>query len=721
MSNFSNLSRQIVPYNITGLQDINVNTINGTTPFNGVSSSGSYPLSYDSTTGILSQSPIGQSVETTATPSFNRVNLTGTPAITTTSTTLHIRPASFTTRFNNDGIHGFVEIECAGTTTTGQVLFYLANGTLQALMRADTSYFYFYNLNATAGCVYYTKGGVVFYCSYGQSTGTGEIVFKDNNVEVFTANAVNGITMKNSNKIQSVAGTNLILNAPTGQQINFNINNTTKFYVNNTSIYAISLPSATQTNILGYDTTTGQITYQPLPTIPLSITVNNIASDTTHDLSLSSANNNVNITALSTIGGTGAGNININFQRYLSFLNNSVEVARIDQATGRLIFPNLGSTTNTPIQFSGTGINYINTGSGTVGLRAGNNNFTVSPTDIQANISAINILKINSTGLIVNNIFAQPSTNLTLNADAGIDFNIAGTTYASMTSTGLLVNNVNSIGGMDLVLSSITGLITTSSSLTMYGGNLNLLDYSTGLIQSQLFTDTTGLIISTPSTKDIRFKIASSVISSITSTGLSSSLSTFNIQNSNSLNDIALNAGGGVSVCNFAGTYITRFNVAGNQIYLPYFSSGYYGINMQTSTVGNYYLHYINGTTYQIINASSVGVQLTYGSTSWASASDIRLKKNIQPLRNSLELINQLNPITYNWKDENLSNNNIGFIAQEVQEVIPEITEDYDIKGEKYLGIRTTDLIPYLVKSIQELSKDLNGIKEILKRNNIKY
>ena len=70
MSNFSNLSRQIVPYNITGLQDINVNTINGITPFNGVSSSGSYPLSYNSTTGILSQTPIGQSVETSATVNF---------------------------------------------------------------------------------------------------------------------------------------------------------------------------------------------------------------------------------------------------------------------------------------------------------------------------------------------------------------------------------------------------------------------------------------------------------------------------------------------------------------------------------------------------------------------------------------------------------------------------------------------------------------------------
>ena len=66
-----------------------------------------------------------------------------------------------------------------------------------------------------------------------------------------------------------------------------------------------------------------------------------------------------------------------------------------------------------------------------------------------------------------------------------------------------------------------------------------------------------------------------------------------------------------------------------------------------------------------------------------------------------------------------MTNNNIGFVAQEVEKVIPEITTDYYIEDEKYLGIRTTDLIPYLVKSIQELSKELNDMKTILKNHNL--
>jgi hypothetical protein len=75
MSNFSNLSRQIVPYNITGLQDINVNTINGSGLFSGVTANTNYPLIYNSTTGILSQTPITQNVDTTSDVNFNSVNI----------------------------------------------------------------------------------------------------------------------------------------------------------------------------------------------------------------------------------------------------------------------------------------------------------------------------------------------------------------------------------------------------------------------------------------------------------------------------------------------------------------------------------------------------------------------------------------------------------------------------------------------------------------------
>jgi hypothetical protein len=67
-------SFNFIPYSLSGLQNINADTINGQTPFNGVVANANYPLLYNNTTGILSQSPIGQRLETTSTPTFERVN-----------------------------------------------------------------------------------------------------------------------------------------------------------------------------------------------------------------------------------------------------------------------------------------------------------------------------------------------------------------------------------------------------------------------------------------------------------------------------------------------------------------------------------------------------------------------------------------------------------------------------------------------------------------------
>lgn len=73
----------------------------------------------------------------------------------------------------------------------------------------------------------------------------------------------------------------------------------------------------------------------------------------------------------------------------------------------------------------------------------------------------------------------------------------------------------------------------------------------------------------------------------------------------------------------------------------------------------------------------------------------------------------QLRPVTFNWKDQPDEGRKIGFIAQELQPVISEVVQDWEYEideetGEKTkkpserLGVFYSDLIPVLVKSIQE-------------------
>ena len=95
------------------------------------------------------------------------------------------------------------------------------------------------------------------------------------------------------------------------------------------------------------------------------------------------------------------------------------------------------------------------------------------------------------------------------------------------------------------------------------------------------------------------------------------------------------------------------------------------------------------------------------------NASDERLKQNISTLSNSLDVINALNPVQYNWIDnfeESENGKNLyGFIAQEVQNVFPDAVENFgsrvEVDGtvvENPLTVRDKFFIPVLVKAIQE-------------------
>nr|DAM77086.1 MAG TPA: Neck appendage protein [Caudoviricetes sp.] len=93
------------------------------------------------------------------------------------------------------------------------------------------------------------------------------------------------------------------------------------------------------------------------------------------------------------------------------------------------------------------------------------------------------------------------------------------------------------------------------------------------------------------------------------------------------------------------------------------------------------------------------------------TASDRRLKENIKPTPvNALDKIKELNLIAFDYiKDK--SYEEIGLIAQEVQEVIPSAIETY--AGEDtHLTINYSKFIPYLIKAIQELNQKLEKVNE---------
>ncbi|MCH5203139.1 MAG: tail fiber domain-containing protein [Oscillospiraceae bacterium] len=82
--------------------------------------------------------------------------------------------------------------------------------------------------------------------------------------------------------------------------------------------------------------------------------------------------------------------------------------------------------------------------------------------------------------------------------------------------------------------------------------------------------------------------------------------------------------------------------------------------------------------------------------------SDARYKKNIEPT--SIDAISALSAIelkSFDWIESG-EHSNIGFIAQQLQEVIPDLVDENKQTGR--LSVKTDKLIPYLVKAVQELS-----------------
>jgi hypothetical protein len=92
------------------------------------------------------------------------------------------------------------------------------------------------------------------------------------------------------------------------------------------------------------------------------------------------------------------------------------------------------------------------------------------------------------------------------------------------------------------------------------------------------------------------------------------------------------------------------------------------------------------------------------------AGSDLRFKENITEVGQSLPLLNQLKTYKYNYKLKEFADNKfpaggqIGLMAQEVEQVIPELTKK-DLNGHMYVNY--TGMVPLLVKGINELEARL--------------
>ena len=140
-----------------------------------------------------------------------------------------------------------------------------------------------------------------------------------------------------------------------------------------------------------------------------------------------------------------------------------------------------------------------------------------------------------------------------------------------------------------------------------------------------------------------------------------------------------------------------RFHSSNNDFYFDF----------QGDATQHWYLRDYDGSggthtrfSFDFINAKFIaaGDVVAFG-----SPSDKTLKENIKPIDNALDKVEKLQGVTFDWKEQDITNlkEDIGFIAQDVQKVLPELVrENKDGK----LSVRHQGIIPVLLEAIKELS-----------------
>ena len=152
-----------------------------------------------------------------------------------------------------------------------------------------------------------------------------------------------------------------------------------------------------------------------------------------------------------------------------------------------------------------------------------------------------------------------------------------------------------------------------------------------------------------------------------------------------------------------------------------------------TANSGMYFA--TNNTQAMLIDASqdikieeSVGIGVAASSTTGRldcsndviafSSSDKRWKENIIRIENPLDKISKIGGYTFDWKElteeekrtqHANSGHDVGVIAQEIQEVLPEVVKERD---NGYLAVDYEKIVPLLIESIKELQKKVEDIEK---------
>jgi hypothetical protein len=113
---------------------------------------------------------------------------------------------------------------------------------------------------------------------------------------------------------------------------------------------------------------------------------------------------------------------------------------------------------------------------------------------------------------------------------------------------------------------------------------------------------------------------------------------------------------------------------------------------------------------FQRQNSNVGSISVTSSGTTYNTTSDIRLKTDIAPIADATDKLMAMNAVTHKWKADPDADAVVGFIAQEMQEIVPEAVSKGDSEDDMW-SMDYGRITPVLVAALQDAHKKIEDLE----------